>query len=112
MGTFSAAEERAIAAIADRVYRDRLSAQTARRGRPPKSERAVTPAPRYAWLPEGRLVATKDDVMRALDVRRSTLYGLVQRGVLKGCAGPVRGLHFDPAEVESYIERMRRRRAA
>ena len=110
---FSASQERAAAAIADRVCRERLAAAPARRGRPPKSESRPedAPAPRYAWLHEGQLLATPADVMRALQIGRSTLYQLIAAGELP--TSHVRGrLRFDPHEVEVYVARLRRKDAA
>ncbi len=88
MEAFTPAQILAIRAMADEVCRERLAAEAPRRGRPPKAVATVAPAPRYEWLPDGSLVATREDAMRAIRCSRRSIYNLIERGELVPTAGP------------------------
>lgn len=80
----------------------------ARRGRPPASE-TVPVRDSHTWLPEGQLLASESDVMKALQIGESKLDDLVNARLLE----PVRidtARRFHPRDVDHLAERLYRER--
>ncbi len=107
MDQFTSEQRRQLRAIAYEVVRELEASKASHRGG--RQATTVSATQTASWLPMGQLLATEDDVMRALQIGETKLDEMVAAGLLKpvfidSCR------RFDPGEIEQLRERLRRER--